>query len=520
MNHTAAAALLILPVLSGLLTCVSFPRIDQGYVAWFALVPLLLYLIEARTVGKAFWGGFIAGVVEFLGVLYWIPPVLTRYGGLSLPTAWGMFLLMVAVLGCYSAAACALTRLCMKGRGPCLLLVFPPAWVMMEFLRSRIPFGGFPWLLIGYSQTDYLRLIQIADIVGVYGVSFAIAWMNTALVWAWHRRSRGLTALGPIALGAVMLTVSLAYGSASLRRWDRLKPHYRAALLQENMGIDESEAELARKYKEGYISMANQLGSSKIDLLVLPESPSPLIYQYDPDYREALQRLARRYTLGIIFNNVSFRAVEGTTRYFNSAYFMDGSGNEVARYDKIHLVPFGEYVPLKRLFFFSETISKDVGDFCPGTEYVTVNLGGHEVNALICFEAVFPDLSCEFIRRGSQLIVNLTNDAWYGDTAAPYQHLEMARWRAIESRRYLLRAANSGISAVIEPSGRIQAQTGLLREDIGSGTFAFLVEKTIFVRVGSHFPILCVIITFLALLWTSAVRGRSPAIQYPGGRND
>lgn len=481
-------------------------------------MPLIFYLIEVKSIGGAFWGGLIAGTVEFLGLIYWIPRVLTHFGGLPAPASWVMFLLMVAVLGCYPAAACALTRYCMNRRGTGFLLVFSPAWVMMEFARSRFPFGGFPWLLTGYSQTGSLRLMQVADLVGVYGVSFVIVWANTALVWTWHGRARGRSRLAPAALGVAMLAACMGYGSAALRRWDHTEQKYSAALLQGNLSLDEPEASLAGKYKEGYVRMADQLGSRKVDLLVLPESPSPIIYQYDQDYRETLRRLARRYTLGMIFNNINYRTVEGTARYFNSAFFMDGNGTETGRYDKMHLVPFGEYIPLKRLFFFSETISKDVGDFYPGSEYLTIPMDGHEVNALICFEAVFPDLSREFIRRGSQLIVNLTNDAWYGDTSAPYQHLMMARWRAVESRRFLLRAANSGFSAVIEPSGRIQVRTSLLREDTAIGAFAFLAGNTFYVRLGGYFPILCVIITFLALLWSIAGGSRHPAIPGPGGK--
>ena len=203
--------------------------------------------------------------------------------------------------------------------------------------------------------------------------------------------------------------------------------------------------------------------------------------------------------LNPIFSNISYREAAGTQRYFNSAFFLDGRGAEVGRYDKIHLVPFGEYIPLQKLFFFSETISKDVGNFHPGDQYLTVHLQGHVLSALICFEAVFPELSREFVLRGSQLIVNLTNDAWYGNTSAPYQHLTMACWRAIESRRYLLRAANSGISAVVAPSGRIQVQTALLRQDIAVGRFTFLTGDTFYVRHPGYLPILCVIITILAL---------------------
>ncbi len=504
--------LLALPALSGILAWTSFPRMNQGYLAWVALVPLLLFVARQKKSHYAFLGGMITGLLLFFGLLIWIPRVLTVYGGMPAPVAWALYLLLVTVLGCFPAAACALTRYSMNRCGPSYLLVFPSAWVTLESVRSLVPFGGFPWLLFGYSQTDYLNLIQVADIVGVYGISLLIVWVNTALAWIilgrWHRRQR----FTPVLAGVASVALCLVYGTIALRRWDQIKPQYNTALLQGNLSVDVPESALRSKYQQGYVKMVESLRSAHIDLLVLPESPSPLYYQYDQSYRETMNGLARRFPMGMVFNNIYFRDVDGTLRYFNSAFFLDQDGTEVGRYDKNHLVPFGEYIPWQKLFFFSETISKDIGSFYPGTERNTVLLGGHPLNVLICFEAVFPDLARDFIHRGSQLIINLTNDGWYGDTAAPYQHLAMARWRAIECRRYLLRAANSGISAIVAPSGRVEVQTGLYREDVAVGRFSFLSHVTIYVRHGDALPILCAIICFLALLRALLRGARSSGI--------
>jgi apolipoprotein N-acyltransferase len=246
--------------------------------------------------------------------------------------------------------------------------------------------------------------------------------------------------------------------------------------------------------------MADQLRAGAVDILILPESPSPLSFQYDADYRSSIQQLARRYPLGIVFSNIAF-AGEGTGHgYYNSAYFLDREGNERGRYDKIHLVPFGEYVPLKKLFFFVESISKDVSDFQPGTQYVSVPIDDHRVSVVICFEAVFPRLVRQFVNRGAALLINLSNDRWYGDSAAPYQHLAMARWRAVENRRYLLRATNSGISAVIDPVGRVRSRSRLLCEDVCVGRFGFVGGSCFYARYGDVFVFLCVIITACFLL--------------------
>jgi apolipoprotein N-acyltransferase len=213
-----------------------------------------------------------------------------------------------------------------------------------------------------------------------------------------------------------------------------------------------------------------------------------------------MQQLARRCSLGLIFNNIADTHAGGQTRYYNSAYFLDHEGKEVARYDKIHLVPFGEYIPLRRLFFFAESVTQDVQDFSPGERAVIARLNGHPVNASVCFEAVFPDLTRRFVRDGSQLIVNLTNDAWYGRTGAPFQHLAMARWRAVENRRFFLRAANSGISAVVKPTGGLQAVTNLYREEICVGLFAFSDFQTLYTRWGDLFILICAIIMSLLVI--------------------
>ena len=289
----------------------------------------------------------------------------------------------------------------------------------------------------------------------------------------------------------------------------------RAALLQGNLSFDEPNEDLTRKFQDGYVEMAGRLTGARIDLLVLPESPSPLMFQHNTAYRETMERLARQYSLGMIFNNISVSLGEGREQYFNSAYFLDGEGREAGRYDKLHLVPFGEYIPWRRLFFFAETVTKDVSDFHPGETFRVVPMGGHMVCALICFEAVFPDLAREFVRRGSNLLVNLTNDGWYGDSAAPYQHLAMARWRAVENRRYLLRATNSGISAIVGPTGEIQTRTELLREGICEGRFAFIDEQTWYSRHGDVFALLCVIITCVApalSVWQELITAKYRAV--------
>ena len=217
--------------------------------------------------------------------------------------------------------------------------------------------------------------------------------------------------------------------------------------------------------------------------------------------KSAAARWARRFSLGILFNNVRYAETGGRERYYNSAFYLDGNGSLKGIYDKIHLVPFGEYIPLGHVLSFIGTISRDVGEFDPGRDPLIIPIGGHPSNAIVCFEAIFPELVRRFCEKGSQLIVNLTNDGWYGKSSAPYQHLAIARLRAVENRRYLIRAANTGFSALIEPSGRIQTSSGLFQEVTCEGRFAFLSEKTFYTRYGNVLVFLCAIILIAALVF-------------------
>ncbi len=496
-NH---AMQLLLPALTGLLLAASFPQFNQGYLAWVAFIPLLLFVFRAKSVAQALAGGFLAGILQLFPLLIWMPTVLAGYGGLPEALAWIAYSLTAAMLACYPAAVCAAVKFLMKRCGESCFLLFPLVWAVSEYAQSVSPFGGFPWLLTGYSQSGWLGLIQVADLAGVYGISFLIASVNTAAAWPCLRKTRRPAVWAPLVGAGIMVFGCLAYGEMSLRHWGKFRPAFQAAMLQGNLDIDDDQQVLMDKFQRGYVRMADSLGPPAPDLLVLPESPSPVSFENDPAYREMLESLAKRYSLGLVFNNISYRVVQGQERYFNSAYFLDAKGNLAGIYDKIHLVPFGEYIPLKKMFSFVETISKDVGSFAPGSDYRIVHVGQYPANAIICFEAAFPGLVRRFVREGSRLIVNLTNDRWYGNSSAPYQHLAIARWRAIENRRYLLRAANSGITAVIEPTGKIQSPTGILKEAVCRGGFAFIADQTPYTRYGDVFIFLCAIITVLAAI--------------------
>jgi len=491
---------LLLPVITGLLLFCSFPKINQAWLAWVSLVPLLFFLASVRNLRVAFLGSLIAFWIQAFLLLAWIPSVLVHYGGTGFALAWFLFAMLAVYLALFPAFACLIIRYGMNRKGNRFLLIFPFAWLSMEYAISHFLFGGFPWLLMGYSQSSFALLMQCADLAGVYGISLVVVGVNTAIAWYFLRRPQK-GAYWPVCLTALLVLGCLWYGTLAERAWGGVAASHGVAMLQGNLSADDPPDVLAWKYQDGYKEMVRKLGSGNDDLLILPESPTPALYETDPSYRAVMRQLARGFPMGMVFNNIGTGLGSAGELYYNSAYFISQDGSALERYDKIHLVPFGEYIPYKDLFFFAGSITRDVGSFSAGSQYLTPAIDDKPVSAIICFEAVFPDLVRRLVQKGGRLIINLTNDAWYGDSAAPYQHFTIARWRAVENRRFLLRAANSGISAVITPTGEVKSATRILDKAVCHGQFAFLDDHSIYARFGNFLLIPCVIIVVWAIAY-------------------
>jgi apolipoprotein N-acyltransferase len=265
---------MLLPALTGFLLAASFPRISQGYLAWVAVIPLILFICKTATPGRAFLGGFFAGFIQLFALLIWIPRVLDHYGGLNAALAWLAYALMILMLACFPAAACAATKGLIKRGGKSWILIFPAVWVIFEYAQTLFPFGGLPWTLAGYSQARYLSIIQIADIAGIYGISFLILSMNTALAWIGLPEIRGRIKFVPPAAAILLVAACSLYGRISLHRYEKLHPDRKVAMLQGNLSVDDPESVLVEKYKKGYLRMAGSVSDEKADLLIFPESPS------------------------------------------------------------------------------------------------------------------------------------------------------------------------------------------------------------------------------------------------------
>ena len=503
---------ILLAILSGIMMTASFPPGRLSFLAWFALVPLFKSL-ENASPSTAFRLGFIAGAVHYLTLIYWIVLVLTHYGGLSILASIGPFLLLCLYLALYPAVFSVLiTRL--KGHRFDLILM-ACFWVCLEYLRSNL-LTGFPWCLLGYTQYNHLHLIQIADLCGVYGLSFLIVLVNSALYRLTKNCPGGKRSIlkWDIIFTLLMVSGALAYGHYRLTETipgDRHCPRLRVTIVQAN--IDQSikwDTAYRAKTMETYQRLTRSTCDFKPELIVWPETAVPFFFQNEPEFSQRLFSIAKEMQATLIFGSPAYIQNNGDISYYNRAYLMGPHDQTTQRYDKTHLVPFGEYIPLKKLLFFINRLVPAAGDFKEGDTVAPLKYEGLSPGILICFEAIFPELARAQTKNGADLLVNLTNDAWFGTTSAPYQHLSMTVLRAVENRRTIIRAANTGFSAFIEPQGRIIATSSLFREEtLTSSVRLSHSPLTFYTRFGDLFALFLTAISFIFIvscLWAKRIR--------------
>jgi apolipoprotein N-acyltransferase len=505
-----------LSVLSGIMLVFAFPPFDLYPLAWFGLIPLFV-AVHDKGPRASFLLGLISGVVFYLGTTYWIFHSVYFYGGIPGVPALLMVLLLSSYLGLYPAAfSWSFTLLIRKTRFTAILIA-PVLWVTLELVRAYA-FTGFPWLLLGYSQYRFLHIIQIADITGIYGISFLVAGINGLLfdvAVLWPKRSRrmplfapGLTVTG-IVVFILLLCASLLYGTWRLRSGEGGR-QVRVSVIQGNI---EQEKKWDKRFQKDVINTYRRLSLGVLgespDIIIWPESALPFIYDYDTALTEEFLDFQRRLKTHLLTGSVVVKDVRDGRPYLsNSAILLSPEGKVLSIYDKIHLVPYGEYVPLRRLFPFIEKLVVSIGDFVPGDEYVVMKSPFARIAPLICYEIIFPGLVRKFVNHGADMIVTITNDAWFGRTSAPYQHFSMAVLRAVENRAPVVRAANTGISGFIDSRGRIIKRGDIFTEETLTGEVTLRREKTFYTRYGDLFAFLCIIITILLITDTFFPEGK------------
>ncbi len=374
------------------------------------------------------------------------------------------------------------------------IIIAPSLWVVLEYLRSHI-FTGFPWELLGYSQFSNLTIVQIADLTGPYGISFIIMFFNTLIyeMIANPWKDRRTYFLKSASVFAVIYLLVYLYGIYALFKYDEISGIYRVSIIQGN--IDQS-LKWDKNFRESTINIYERLTMSSLnrdpELIVWPETAAPFFYNIEKEYRDRIENIAKKSGRFLLTGSPSVKMGNGKPELLNSAFLIDPSGKTIDGYDKIHLVPFGEYVPLQRILFFIKPLVEAAGDFKSGSRYVVFDADGKKFSVVICFEAIFPELCRKFIKAGAEFLINITNDAWFGETSAPYQHLSMVVFRAIENRVFIVRAANTGISAIINPAGRIVTRSELFKEAVLTGEIGMRSGYTIYTRAGDVFAWICI----------------------------
>jgi apolipoprotein N-acyltransferase len=528
-----------LVVLSAVLQVVIFPLPNLYWLSWVAVAPLLVAILRARapetlqlqlddktrllpaTPWQAFLLGYACGILWFAGTCYWIFDTMHRYGGMPIPAAalalilfcmyvglyHGMFgLLLALVAGSKTAGSQPASEASIRRA----LAAAPFLWVAVELARTRIT--AFPWELLGYSQTANFAFTRIATLTGVYGLSFEIALVNSVFAASFLAPREGgkerrkwllVAACG----AAVILQAGQLLAPAPLLT-DRT-----ALLVQPDIPVQEG-AMWTRTYFQDTLRDLSAVSlhpfgekeSRRYDLIVWPESPSPF-YTNDPFFRDAVSALARQSGTWVVAGSIGITPAVPSGRQsggqgsqiFNSSALVNPQGEWVGRYDKVHLVPFGEYLPFPQVFAFAGGLTKEVGEFQRGASRTPLEAGGERLGMFICYESVFPDEIRLGPLQGAQVLLNISNDGWYGDSGAWAQHLQQTQMRAIENDRWLLAGTNTGMTASVDPYGRIVAATPRKIRTGLAAPYALISGTTFYTRHGDWFAYLCAIISAGAL---------------------
>jgi apolipoprotein N-acyltransferase len=457
----------------------AFPKTDWDGAAWFALVPLLIVAVSARP-RVAFAWSWLYGTVFFLMLLRWLNFTFRTFSAIPWPVTWGPTFLLAAWCGLFIAAVGGLVALLCARRSPAWALATAPfLWVGGEWLRGHL-LGGFPWGTLGYVQYLRLPVIQIAELGGVHAVSLVVVAVNAALAGILVLRWRAaLTGLG---LASALLAATLGFGTWRLRE---APPAAQAQIAIMQPSIEQPlkwDPDHATVVLRIYQELTRQAGAERPQLIVWPETASPTALRRDPGLQQLLAGMARDMGTALLVGSID--VLEGSPNRFTNTAFLVTERGIAGRYDKIHLVPFGEYVPLSRVIGFVRGWAEFIADLESGTSAVVFPGPPAPFGVVICYEGIFPDLFRQFVNNGARIMVNMTNDGWFGRTSGPDQHLAMYPFRAVEHRIAVVRAANTGISAFIAPSGQIVRHLNLFQRGILSDRVPLREGRTLFTRLG------------------------------------
>lgn len=502
---------LILALASGALLALAFPNYNLPLLAWIAVCLLILASYGARPSVAPLYG-FAHGMVFFPMCLPWMATVMQQYGNVDPLLSAGILGLIGIAGGILVAIFSWGIALISRRDRLAACLAAPFLWVAVEFLRDHLPIFAFPWNLLGYAASGSLAFLQITTITGIWGLSFLIAAFNALLAFA---ILSGRNRVWKSTMVAAAVLILVAFGGSYFV--PQAQSHHVAHLVQTNFPQYET---YPPNWDATHVSDLTELAQIGIEaakhapgVIIWPEAPAPLSLQ-DQFFASRAVVMAQEAGVPVLLGVEDWHKNAANNWYAtNSAVLLDATGRRVFSYAKIHLVPFGEYVPLRRWLTFAGKITADIGDFTPGDSYAVGELPGtgskdDKFATFICYEAIFPGAVRRFTDDGADLLINISNDGWFGRSAAPAQHLMMARVRAVESRRWLLRDTNNGYTVDVDPYGRIVASLATDIRGQLDAPYDFRTGRTLYVILGDWLPWLCVIASAIFLIW----RRRKPQI--------
>ncbi len=524
MNVSTRAAL---AVASGLALALAFPNFDFNVAAWVALVPLL-YAIDGETHRRVFLYAWLQGFACYVASLYWITITLHHFADVRILYAVMPMLLLAGVIALFTAVAFWAAAYITARSGLSIVVTLPIVWTAVEWIRTYFPIG-FPWNLLGYAAYQNLTLIQFAEFTGVYGVSALIVFFNVVIYIVVFRRES--PRVQGVSLGVLSTLFALAwiFGTLRIGELQRERPDHSLKFAMVQGDIPQS-IKWDPNFRESsfsiYVQQTQEAAQLGADVIVWPEAAAAFFFQPteqypaafadDAPYRQRLLQLAADTGDPILFGAPALATEDGRLGFFNRAYLVSGRGAITAWYDKIQLVPFGEYVPLRSVLgYFVNRVVAGFGDMFAGSQQTIFDLKGARLGVLICYESIFPNLSRMAVDRGADILVNITNDAWYGESSAPYQLLAMAAMRAVETKVPLVRVANTGISAVIQPTGQIMARTPLFKRGTEIERVFWTPRRTVYTVVGDLFAEICFALAAIALILAYFRPRRSQPIEEP-----
>ena len=491
---------ILLALLSGLLSALAFPKFNLSFFIWISLIPFL-FIISTKTPKQSFLLGMIAGFSFYAVLLYWIPDVPAHFGGLSIGISILIYIVFMLFLSLFWAFFSLSFSIIRRSFPHSAFFLAPFLWVVFEYALAHI-LTGFPWGYVGYAQYENLFFIQMASLTGIYGLSFFIVLLQSLFVLSIQTRKKTYFFVGLVLVFFIHLG-----GFLSLKKVTVSSETFQASVIQGNVSSeiywpDISYEEIQQLFDE-HIDLTNAASTSGSQLIIWPEFSVPLCFSCPSEFYQNFKRNLFQFvqeTQGtLLLGTNEMLPYQDTNLYFNTALCLNPDLS-YTEYHKMHLVPFGEYTPYKKVFSFINKMTHAIGEITPGEEFRLHSYKNIQFGSPICYEIIFPNLVRKFTKNGAMFLTTLTNDGWYGQSSAPYQHFAIAVLRAVENRRFLLRAATTGISGIVDPYGRILVKSELETQTFLTGHITPLSSKTLYSSTGDVLAYASLTLSFLFLI--------------------